>query len=150
MFHPSPILSRCLSILFVVVLAKSTSGRAEDFPPVSELKANKELPDPLVMFSGQKVQTKEQWVNDRRPELKRLFQHYMYGFLPPKPEEVKYEVRLLDEKFLEGKASLSEATISFVKPALKHQLHVLLVEPKAERPAPAFIGMNFCGNHALV
>ncbi|MGI8978632.1 MAG: acetylxylan esterase [Pirellulaceae bacterium] len=123
---------------------------AAEFPPVSELKPQAGLPDPLVMLSGQKVRSKEQWENERRPELKALFQHYMYGYLPPKPEEVKYEVRVLDEKFLEGKATLSEATITFVKPALKHKLRVLLVEPKSKTPAPVFIGMNFCGNHAVV
>lgn len=136
-----------------LVLAAAVFPRvapAVDFPPAGDLKSNPELPDPLVMFSGQKVASKEQWEKERRPELKGLFQHYMYGYLPPKPSEVKYEVRLLDEKFLEGKATLSEATISFVKPALKHKLHVLLVEPKKDKPSPVFIGMNFCGNHALV
>ena len=59
---------------------------AADFPPVSELKPRPGLPDPLVMLSGQKVQSKEQWEQERRPELKALFQHYMYGYLPPKPD----------------------------------------------------------------
>jgi len=123
---------------------------AVDFPAFGDLKPQSGLPDPLVMLSGEKVKNKEQWEQERRPELKALFQHYMYGYLPPKPEEVKYEVRLLDEKFLEGKATLSEVTISFLKPALKHKLHVLLVEPKNDKPSPVFIGMNFCGNHAIV
>lgn len=135
-----------------LVFASTLCGlaTAADFPAVSELRPQAGLPDPLVMLSGEKVKNKEQWETERRPELKGLFQHYMYGFLPPKPQEVKYEVRLLDDKFLEGKATLSEATISFVQPALKHKLHVLLVEPKQDKPAPVFIGMNFCGNHAIV
>jgi hypothetical protein len=140
-------------IPFAAILVAATFpgiASTADFPAVSDLKPQAELPDPLVMLSGQKVQSKDQWEKERRPELKALFQHYMYGYLPPKPEEVKYEVRLLDDKFLDGKATLSEATISFFQPALKHKLHVLLVEPKNDKPSPVFIGMNFCGNHAIV
>jgi hypothetical protein len=55
-----------------------------------------------------------------------------------------------DEKFLEGKVTLSESRITFKGPDLKQQLHVLLVVPnKRSEPAPVFVGMNFCGNHAL-
>jgi hypothetical protein len=50
-----------------------------------ELPAHSALPDPLVMFDGRKVSTPETWINERRPELIRLFQHFMYGWLPPKP-----------------------------------------------------------------
>ena len=143
--------TRCFFVVALLLGAAFPGiASAADFPAVSELQPHPGLPDPLMMLSGQRVQSKEQWENERRPELKALFQHYMYGYLPPKPEEVKYEVRLLDEKFLDGKAMLSEATISFVKPALKHKLHVLLVEPNSKQPAPVFIGMNFCGNHAVV
>jgi hypothetical protein len=53
------------------------------FPPVAELASKPELPDPLLMLDGRRVTTPEQWFNERRPELITLFQHYMYGFLPP-------------------------------------------------------------------
>ena len=34
-------------------------------------------------LTASRVTTKEQWVEKRRPELKALFQYYMYGFAPP-------------------------------------------------------------------
>ena len=52
------------------------------WPEVSKLPAQAELPDPLLMLDGSRVTTKEQWFGKRRPELKALFQHYMYGNLP--------------------------------------------------------------------
>ena len=52
------------------------------FPDPKDLPSRPELPDPLVMLDGTKVATKEQWVEKRRPELKDLFQHYMYGTIP--------------------------------------------------------------------
>src|SRR5690349_24500395 len=77
-----------LSVALLLTAVFSGFSSAADFPPVSELKPQAGLPDPLVMLSGQKVQSKEQWEKERRPELKALFQHYMYGYLPPKPDKV--------------------------------------------------------------
>lgn len=36
---------------------------ANRFPPASELPSQPELPDPLVMFDGRRVTTREQWFN---------------------------------------------------------------------------------------
>src|SRR4051812_7678141 len=64
-------------------LSKCNVGAA--LPNSKDLPAQEGLPDPLVMFDGRKVTSREMWFNERRPELIRLFQHYMYGQLPPKP-----------------------------------------------------------------
>src|SRR5262245_64793454 len=61
----------------------SSVALAADFPPVDQLPSRPDFPDPLVMFNGEKIATKEQWFQRRRPELKELFQHYMYGNFPP-------------------------------------------------------------------
>lgn len=123
---------------------------AADFPSVSELKANPELPDPLVMLSGKKVKTKEQWEKERKPELKRLFQHYMYGKLPPKPSQLRI-TKIEAKDCLDGKATLRQFTITFDEPSLNHAIHVLLISPKNPgMPSPLFVGMNFCGNHAVL
>src|SRR6266404_2401821 len=62
-----------------------------ELPEVSRLPSQPDLPDPLVMFNGERITSKEQWVNQRRPELKELFQYYMYGYLPAAPEKVEYK-----------------------------------------------------------
>jgi hypothetical protein len=36
---------------------------------VSKLPSQPGLPDPLVMFDGERVADKEQWITKRRPEL---------------------------------------------------------------------------------
>ena len=60
----------------------SRSLCAADFPPIEKLPVVKELPDPLKMFDGTTVTTVEQWNTHRKPELKALFEHYMYGPMP--------------------------------------------------------------------
>ncbi len=119
------------------------------FPEVAKLPARPELPDPLVLLDGSRVTTAEQWTKQRVPELKALFQHYMYGYFP-RPAQISAKVERVDAKALGGKATLKEVTISF-GPAGTPPIHLLLVVPnQRQKAAPVFVGMNFCGNHALV
>jgi hypothetical protein len=143
---PYPTPKGLLVLAAVLVSAAALRG---GFPEVSMLPPHPELPDPLVMLDGSRVTTKEQWFDKRRPELKGLFQHYMYGYLPA-PEKIEAKVEREDRKALGGKATLREVTIHF-GPTETPPVHLLLVVPNERKgPAPVFVGMNFSGNHALV
>jgi hypothetical protein len=136
--------------VLLVVLAVSQAVPGGKFPPASKLPSQPDLPDPLVMMDGRRITTKKDWFEKRRPELKALFQHYMYGYLPPKPDNVSFKVERVDREALNGKATLKEITISF-GPAGTPKIHLLLVVPnKRKGKVPVFVGMNFCGNHALL
>src|SRR5437879_2190992 len=92
----------------------------------------------------------DQWVNGSRPELKALCQHYMYVYLPPAPKKISAKVEHEDRQAFGGKATLREIAIA-CGPAGAPPIHLLLVVPNTHKgPAPVFVGMNFCGNHALV
>ena len=58
--------------------------------PVNELPEIKELANPFMFVDGEVVRTKDDWQR-RRAELKRLFELYEYGGLPPKPESISLE-----------------------------------------------------------
>jgi len=136
-----------LSFFFPLTGAHAGQGA---FPEVSALPVQTGLPDPLVMFDGSPVATSEAWVNLRRPELKELFQHYMYGHLAPPPAKIDYTVDRVDRKALAGKATLKEVTIRF-GPADLPLIHLLLVVPNGStKPAPVFVGLNFNGNHVVL
>jgi hypothetical protein len=123
---------------------------AESFPDIAALPLQTNLPDPLVTLDGSRVTTSDAWVNQRRPELKALFQNYMYGHFPPAPARLDSRVERVDEKALAGKATLKEVTIRFGPPAVP-SIHLLLVVPNGRaKPAPVFLGLNFCGNHAVL
>jgi hypothetical protein len=135
-------------LVLAAVLAAVTAVRG-GFPEVPMLPAHPDLPDPLVMLDGSRVTTKGQWFDKRCPELKELFQHYMYGYLPA-PEKIEAKVEREDRKALGGKATLREVTIHF-GPTGTPPIHLLLVVPNERKgPAPVFVGMNFSGNHALL
>lgn len=133
----------CAALLLPLVFVLPTF--AAEFPPVDQLPSRPELPDPLVMFDGTRVTTKEQWFQKRRPELKELFQYYMYGYFPPKPEKLEFKVEKEDKQFLDGKATLKDVTIS-LGPDLPKFKMILVVPNKRNGPVPAFIGLNFGGN----
>ena len=115
-----------------------------------DLPTSEAPPDPLVTFDGTPVRTAEQWRSRRRPELVRLIQHYMYGFAPPAPENLQAKVERTHPEALGGKATLQEITLTF-GPQGKGRINLLLIVPnKAKDKAPAFVGLNFNGNHAVL
>jgi hypothetical protein len=140
-----------LMLLPLLVLGSLVFATARaDFPEAGKLPVLAELPDPLVMFDGKKVATKDDWFKKRRPELKKLFLYYMYGQLPPAPAKVEAKVLHEDRKAFGGKATLREIALT-VAPGDAPRIHLLLAVPNERKgPAPVFVGLNFCGNHALV
>jgi len=133
-----------------------TAANAADFPKPAALPAVADLPDPLTMFDGTKVTTKEQWLAKRKPELKELFQHYMYGYLADAPK-ITATVISTNNKFLGGKAVMKQIAID-----LGPKVELLLVVPinrkiqtdrdaplQVSRPVPVIVGLNFNGNHTV-
>lgn len=135
----------------LVLSAILCAAAEQDLPPVDALPEQKELPDPFVMLDGTRIETADDWNSKRRPELKRLFQHYMYGYAPgPVPIEAKKEVD--DVAIRDGAIIVRQVVISF--PTLREEapkIHLALFLPaKAAGPSPVFIAMNKCGNHTVL
>jgi hypothetical protein len=124
-------------------------GATPAFTDVAQLPSRPDTPDPLIMLDGSKVATSEQWFEKRRPELKDLFQYYMYGWFPP-PVKVQGVVTYTDAHFFAGQATLKLVTLK-LNAAGAPETHLLMVIPNHRAgPAPIFLGMNFSGNHTLV
>ncbi|MFO0911143.1 MAG: acetylxylan esterase [Isosphaeraceae bacterium] len=136
-------------LLAGLLLAGMGRGIRADEPGVESLPSHPGLPDPLLFRDGSKVTSAEAWTQRRRPELKGLFAHYMYGKAPA-PTAVKATLRREDPGFLGGKATLREVTLTF-GPDGTPPIALLLVVPNgAKGPVPVFVGINFYGNHATV
>src|SRR5581483_2742347 len=117
------------TVAILLLLLGTPMTRAADFPPPEKLPSHPGLPDPLVMFDGTRVTTKEQWETKRRPELKALFQHYMYG-ARPKDSGVQATLVHDDGKAFGGKATLMEIDLAVNDaPADAPRIHLLLVIP---------------------
>src|SRR5205807_5538879 len=131
-FKLASLLFPLLAFAAAAVLA---AAAGPPLPQVSDLPSHPELPDPLRMLDGRPVTSKRQWEQERRPELKRLFQHYMYGFFPESSGKIRAKVER-EASALGGKAALREATIAY-GPEGTPPIHLLVLLPKGRKePAP--------------
>ncbi len=132
--------------------------RAQKQKTVSNLDESKvgpyALPDPLLMTDGRKVTTVEQWNKMQRPALLRLFETEVYGRVPRTATGFtpRFQLRSEDRRAFGGKAIRREVLIFLSgKPGGEHINLLLYLPLTATRaaPAPAFLGLNFRGNHSI-
>lgn len=159
------------TLLCWLVLLGSCCFAAETNSPISA-----PLPNPLTMRNGTPVTSKEQWFHDRRPELKSMFQFFMYGSMPPNPGQTNFVVERVYKNFFDGKATKKEVTISFSSDTNSPKITLLVITPnhppkkasqrlsgnigtgseqliaRAPHDAryPIFLGINFNGNDTLL
>ncbi|MDO5581724.1 MAG: acetylxylan esterase [Planctomycetia bacterium] len=137
---------------------KSESGKSAKRAPIDWKSLNRDpkkilpftLPDPLVLSSGYRVVNADQWMNQRRPQLLDLFAEYEYGQTPGgKPKEFRAE-RISESKALNGNAIMRQIRLTFSSDPKIPALYVLMFIPaNAVGPVPAFVGLNFKGNHTV-
>lgn len=119
-------------------------------PNYDESKAGSfTLPDPLKFEDGKPVKSARDW-KKRRAELLRLFETHVYGRSPGEPRTMVFEQRSEDASALGGNATRREVSIYFKKDKSGPRLDLLLYVPNgATKRVPAFLGLNFEGNHTV-
>ncbi len=109
------------------------------------------LPDPLVMNGGGRVTNAQTWWQQRRPEILTLFQREMYGRSPGRPAALRWQVWDDSAEALGGAARRKQVTIYLSDDEDGPRMELLLYLPRdAQGPVPAFLGLNFGGNHSIV
>jgi dienelactone hydrolase len=87
---------RMMDLLGIKQLRPGASGNADGPNPANydEAKADvyTNLPDPLVLKSGEKVTTAQMWWNQRRPEIQEDFDREILGRTPANLPKVTWEV----------------------------------------------------------
>jgi len=140
-----------IAALFTASFSSQVQAQPRGFN-YDEAKVPKyKLPDPLTLESGETVKDSATWREKRRPEILALFQEHMYGKSPGRPKGMSFEVTSHDTKALGGKAIRKEISVYFTdKKAAGPKMDILVyLPPKATEPVPAFVGLNFYGNHSI-
>ena len=107
------------------------------------------LPSALTMSDGRRVETPEQWYNERRPQLLHLFETEMYGKVPPRPSDLHFKVVEEDTGIFGGTATRRQINIYF-RADEQHYMTLLLYLPnQVEGPVPVILGANFKGNPSI-
>ena len=100
------------------------------------------LPDPVKDISSAL-----DW-NRRRPELLELFSQTMYGDILPRPQEMKIELLESGNAF-DGLAERRQYLVTCCNNSKSIAFTLLLYLPtERQGKVPAFLGLNFRGNHA--
>src|SRR2546430_14020066 len=102
-FLPLPVQAIIACSLIAVLFPSHSVLAARSLPDVPQLESRPGLPDPLVLLNGERVTTTKQWFKSRRPELKALFEHYMYGAMPPAPAAMHFLVERVGRSLFDGK-----------------------------------------------
>ena len=145
--HPRP--DRALG--GAAVRAALRRHQTPECPGFGALPEQKELPDPFTMLDRTPVTTRQQWYEERRPELLRLFQHYMYGYMPDPPGITATVTGSAGDLF-DNKATLKEVEIRFngIGAGAGPVIHLALFVPNERNgPAPVFLALNKCGNQCV-
>ena len=145
-------LATALGLVLMVCGASAMAQTSKPFEPnYDESKVpDYTLPDPLVTLEGKTVENATQWSDNRRPELVELFKTYVYGEAPPKPEGLRFEQLEVDRNALGGKATRKQVRVHFNDKSDGPTMDLLLYVPNTGKaPYPAFLGLNFGGNHTI-
>ena len=93
--------------------------------------------------------TRQAWEAKRRPELRAAFEREMYGHYPAVPATLPARVLFEDKAAFGGKATLREVALTCAPGS--PPVHWLVAVPNnLAKPCPAFVGLNFTGNHTIV
>ena len=115
-----------------------------DFSPKSELKAIHELPDPFLKPDGTRVQTREEWP-EQREYLKAMLTHYLYGTMPPPPGNTRGKVTF-SRKVYNGRA-IAETVHITCGPEDAIQFDCELIRPAKEGKVPVITWNQFKDRH---
>jgi hypothetical protein len=135
---------------FLLAVCRSSGGEAFT-PNYDESKVpSYTLPDPLVLANGTKVADTTTWHNQRRPEILELFRTHVYGRSPGRPAGMTFELTSQIRDALGGSATRKEVAVYFTGKKDGPRMDILIYLPNSvKQPVPAFVGLNFGGNHAI-
>lgn len=106
-----------------------------------------ELPAILTMQDGTPVSTAQQWREKRRPELMDLFTKQVYG---RSPEACPIQSKVISTTdAIQGRALRREVDVTFGGKSDSVTMRLLIYTPKESKASPAFLTLNFQGNHSI-
>lgn len=114
------------------------------FLPKCELEPIHELPDPFLRPDGTRVQTPDQWP-EQREYLKAMLTHYLYGTVPPPPGNTRGEVTF--RRMVYNGRAIAETVRITCGPEDSIQFDCELIRPAKEGKVPVITWNQFKDRH---
>ena len=138
-----------LCFIFVFITRSSFAQQTETNYDESKVPTYT-LPSLLISQKGLEITSAKEWEHTRRKEILHLFEEQVYGKMPNKKIPIRFEITGTSVKALNGKATRKEITAHFGTNVNAPKMYILLYIPNERtKPAPAFVGFNFYGNHTI-
>ena len=101
------------------------------------------LPDIFTQNNGEKISSTTTWEQERRDELLDLFRSEVYGYAPPRPDNLSFRVIESDPEALGGKATLKRIALEFQIQGNDFSIPLILFIPNDRmEKAPVFLLLN--------
>jgi len=100
------------------------------------------VPDILRGTDGERITDKKTW-EENREKLKELLCLHEYGFLPPEPKDLKFEILRSDERFFANTAIYQKILITASLENGEFSFPVQFVRPKKEGRHKTIVFLNF-------
>ena len=133
-----------LIITSLILILTAANAQTGFIPNYDESKVPKyQLPELLITTGNKLVKDKNAWEKSRRPELLKQFENNVYGQMPKKYDKIKYTLVNLDNKALEGRATLKEVLIEVFDNNKSVQINLVLFIPNGlGKKPPVFLLIN--------
>lgn len=144
------ILTAVLCALALSASAREPKEYDNDLIYDESLIPHYDLPELLVSAEGDPIETAEEWMTIRRPQILSLFSNLVYGRVPKAahPVEIEFDVVKIDREFMGGKATRKDVAIRFSNQNGEAEMLVLVFVPNdASGPVPAFMKHSFNSTH---
>jgi hypothetical protein len=142
-----------ISLIFLVsfLFLTLTFAQKQEFNYEESKVPQYKLPDPLKISMFKKVKNEKTWFEKRRPDILGLFEKYVYGKAPVKPEKMRFKIHSIDLNALGGKAVRKQVSVYFSEKKNSPKMDILIYLPKGRtKPIPTFLTLNFYGNHSII
>lgn len=147
----------CRLILPFALCLACGSDAYPSWPALDSLEPQDELPAALEMFDGRPVDSPQMWFDERRVELRSLFQHYVYGYMPPRSMTEGFrQAPPLGTEFVAHDPQISE-NIAYTEyeldlgPEGTPPIYLAIFRPRNLElgRVPVLLALNKCGNQSL-
>lgn len=105
------------------------------------------LPDAMARPDGTTIETADEWRNQQRSRILRLFETEVFGRRIGSPDGVRFKLAGSDPRAMDGKATLKQVTVSIAKGDRTLEFPLVLFVPNAARkPVSLFLLINNRGS----
>ncbi|HTE24635.1 dienelactone hydrolase family protein [Flavitalea sp.] len=131
-------------VIILMVLNTTVHAQANFIPNYDESKVPQyQLPELLKTTGNKIVNEKNTWEKTRRPEIIKQFEDNVYGQMPKSYDQIKYSVVSMNNKAMDGKATLKEVVIEVSDNNKSVKINLVLFVPnRIGKKVPAFLLIN--------